>query len=144
MRGSRGSVWIERLLVAVGIVCLGWWTTMTVHGWYFRSQQVSLFEGLTRTDAASSLPAVPPPVTRRVAREGAPDRAGLVGILAVPRLGISTPVISGDDEQSLAVAAGHLADTPLPWEPGNSTVAAHRDGLFRPLQRVRRGDLVRL
>jgi sortase A len=144
VRGNRGSVWLEWLLLLVGMICLGWWTTMTVHGWYFRSQQASLFERVTRTDAASSLPAVPAPFVSIAARPAAPDPAGLVGVLDVPRLGISTPIISGDDEQSLAVAAGHLADTPLPWEPGNSTVAAHRDGLFRPLQRVRRGDLVRM
>ena len=59
---------------------------------------------------------------------------GLVGVLDVPRLGISTPVVAGDDEETLDVAAGHLMDTPLPWEHGNSAVAAHRDGLFRPLR----------
>ena len=42
----------------------------------------------------------------------------------------------------LRIAVGHLPDTPLPWEPGNSAVAAHRDGIFRPLENVRNGDRV--
>jgi sortase A len=143
MRADR-SVWLERLLVLVGTICLGWWTTATVHGWYFRSQQVSLFDSLTRTDASRSLPAVPAPAKPAVARDAPPDPVGLVGMIDVPRLGISTPVISGDDAEALDLAVGHLSDTPLPWERGNSAVAAHRDGIFRPLQQIRRGDLVRM
>ncbi len=53
---------------------------------------------------------------------------------------MSTPVVEGDDRRTLRGAAGHLPDTPRPWEPGNSAIAAHRDGLFRPLARVRIGD----
>ncbi len=50
--------------------------------------------------------------------------------------------MSGDDDEALEIAVGHLPDTPLPWEPGNSAVAAHRDGIFRPLENVRNGDRV--
>lgn len=31
----------------------------------------------------------------------------------------------------------------MPWEHGNSAMAAHRDGLFRPLKDVRIGDEIR-
>ena len=64
-------------------------------------------------------------------------------MLDVPRLNLSTPVIEGDDGRTLQRAAGHLPDTPLPWEHGNSAIAAHRDGLFRPLKDVRVGDEIR-
>jgi sortase A len=37
---------------------------------------------------------------------------------------------------------GHLPDTPLPWQPGNSALAGHRDGLFRPLKDIVAGDEV--
>jgi sortase A len=39
---------------------------------------------------------------------------------------------------------GHLPDTPLPWEEGNSALAAHRDTFFRPLTDVTIGDPIRL
>jgi sortase A len=68
----------------------------------------------------------------------------VVALLDIPRLHISTPVLSGDDAATLDLAAGHLPDTPKPWEPGNSAFAAHRDGLFRPLRNVRVGDEVRV
>jgi sortase A len=65
-------------------------------------------------------------------------------MLEIPRLGLSAPVVEGDDADALRGAAGHLPDTPHPWENGNSAIAAHRDGLFRPLRRIRVGDEVRV
>jgi LPXTG-site transpeptidase (sortase) family protein len=63
-------------------------------------------------------------------------------MLDIPRLSMSTPVVRGDDDATLQLAAGHLPDTPKPWEPGNSAIAGHRDGLFRPLKNIRVGDEV--
>jgi sortase A len=40
-------------------------------------------------------------------------------------------------------AVGHLSDTPMPWDAGNSAFAGHRDGLFRPLKDVKVGDEIR-
>ena len=62
---------------------------------------------------------------------------------SVPRLKLSTPVIEGDDDSTLDRAVGHLPDTPLPWEDGNSAIAGHRDGLFRPLKDLKVGDEIR-
>lgn len=53
---------------------------------------------------------------------------------------MSVMVVNGDDEATLKVAAGHLPDTPLPWELGNSAVAGHRDSFFRPLSRIKLHD----
>jgi sortase A len=51
----------------------------------------------------------------------------------------------GDDEKTLTRAVGHLPDTPLPWHRrGNVGLAAHRDGLFRPLEGIKAKDYVRL
>ena len=66
-----------------------------------------------------------------------------VGRLEIPRIGLSTVVAEGDDENTLEVAVGHLPDTPLPWHEGNSALAGHRDSFFRPLRRIRVGDDIR-
>ena len=66
--------------------------------------------------------------------------AKVVGLLEIPRLNLATPVLEGDDADTLRGAAGHLPDTPPPWEDGNSAIAAHRDGIFRPLRHIRIGD----
>jgi sortase A len=68
----------------------------------------------------------------------------VLGLIEIPRLNLSSPVLSGDGAATLDIAVGHLPDTPKPWERGNSALAAHRDGLFRPLKNIRVGDDVRV
>ena len=41
------------------------------------------------------------------------------------------------------MAVGHLPDTPLPWQDGNTALAGHRDTFFRPLRRIQTGDEIR-
>jgi sortase A len=145
MKAKRSTAWLERLLVATAIFCFGWLAGVYGYGWYFRAQQVTAFnellDGLHGKPAPLPAAAPPPPAP---AAAIAPEDRNLVGIIEVPRVGISTPVISGDDDRALDVAVGHLPDTPLPWEHGNSAIAAHRDTLFRPLEHVRAGDVVRM
>lgn len=83
---------------------------------------------------------------RRTSDTAAAARAvtNAIALIEVPRLKLSAVVLPGDDDRTLARGVGHLPDTPLPWEPGNSALAGHRDGVFRPLQRVRVGDEIRI
>jgi sortase A len=66
-----------------------------------------------------------------------------IGVLEIPRLGLSSVVIEGDEAAALLLGVGHLSDTPMPWHRGNSVLAAHRDTFFRPLERIRRADVIR-
>jgi len=116
---------LEWMLLGLGLGCLGFYAFETVEARRFQEEQAAAFE------RAASTPHV------RV-RAG-----GLVGMLDVPRLKLSTPVIEGDDDRTLKRAVGHLPDTPMPWQDGNSALAGHRDGLFRPLKDVRVGDEIR-
>jgi sortase A len=118
----------EGLLLGIGIGCLGAYGYETLEARRYQAEQTAAFE-LARTSATPA-----PPVLRTGA---------LVGMLDVPRLEMSTPVIQGDDDGTLKRAVGHLPDTPLPWEHGNSAIAGHRDGLFRPLKDVKVGDEIR-
>jgi sortase A len=74
----------------------------------------------------------------------APAVGSVIGRLEIPRIGLAALVAEGDDNETLEEAIGHLPDTPLPWDPGNSALAGHRDALFRPLADVRVGDVLRL
>jgi sortase A len=73
----------------------------------------------------------------------APGTGEPIGVLEIPRLGLSSVVIEGDEAAALILGVGHLADTPLPWTTGNSVLAAHRDTFFKPLERIRRNDVIR-
>jgi sortase A len=128
---KAAALWVlyclEWTLLGIGLGTLGVYGYETVEARRFQAEQTAAFERAAL--------ATPKPV--RVAP------GGLVGMLDVPRLQLSTPVIEGDDDRTLKRSVGHLPDTPLPWEAGNSAIAGHRDGLFRPLKDVKVGDEIR-
>lgn len=69
-----------------------------------------------------------------------------IGVIEIPRLGLSSVVLEGDEKAALLFGVGHLADTPLPWltaRGGNSVFAAHRDTFFRGLGEIRPKDVIR-
>src|SRR5687768_16657194 len=109
---------IERALFVFGVCCLAWYGLATVEAAFYQRQQLAEIERLIE------VPATPVPI-----REIELPPGGPVGLLEIPRLKLSTPVVEGDDTQALRGAAGHLPDTPRPWERGNTAIAAHRDGL---------------
>ena len=136
------AAWIERLLMVIGIACLATYALATLDARRYREEQRTAFETSAAArpgaDTRSGPRTVEAPASVTNVESGA-----LLGMLDVPRLKLSTPVVQGDDEATLSRAAGHLPDTPLPWQPGNSAVAAHRDTLFRPLKDIAVGDEIR-
>lgn len=136
-RTERLAGWIERGLVVLGTACLMWVGATTMQAVGYQSRQSALLDQLGSSGTA--------PVADRTPDVAAPPEAGAaIGRLKIPRVGLSVVVAQGDDAKTLRVAAGHLPDTPLPWQDGNSAVAAHRDSFFRPLRRIRTGDYIRL
>jgi sortase A len=67
---------------------------------------------------------------------------GLIGRLEIPRLGLSAVLFEGTGNSTLRRAAGHIAGTALPGEPGNVGIAGHRDRLFRPLRNIQQNDII--
>ncbi len=74
----------------------------------------------------------------------APSEGSLLGRIAVPRIGLSSIVLEGDDTNVLQLAVGHIPGTALPGEAGNAAIAGHRDTFFRRLRNVRKNDEVTL
>jgi len=122
---------LEYLLLALAVGCLGW------YGW--RMHEISKSESAANEAVDRTLSSPEPPHA-----DERPGPASVIGRLEIPRLHISAPIKTGDDDNVLDAAVGYLPDTPLPWQPGNSALAAHRDRLFRPLERIRVGDEIRL
>jgi sortase A len=88
-----------------------------------------------------------PSIERHSGNESAPgaeiQEGRPIGLIEIPRLGLSSVVLEGDDTAALLLGVGHLSDTPLPWHGGNTVFAAHRDTFFRPLAHIRKNDIIR-
>ena len=128
---------VEWLLIVFGVACL------TLYG--LRSYQTDRLERENR-DAVALMLEHTTPVTfspQPSALSSEPSAlwdGAFIARLDIPRLGVSAAVRAGDDQEVLDGAVGYLPDTPPPWEDGNTTLAAHRDRLFRSLSHIRIGD----
>jgi sortase A len=69
-----------------------------------------------------------------------PRDYGVLGVVEIPRLNISSVVEEGVDSSTLWEAVGHIPGTAMPGQNGNSALAAHRDTYFSGLGDVVVGD----
>ncbi len=67
-----------------------------------------------------------------------------LAVLRIPRLQLEAPVLEGTDEFTLNRGVGIIAGTSHPGQPGNVSIAGHRDGFFRGLKDISAGDLIEL
>ena len=141
-RRQRGRRILERVLLIIGIVCLGYFG--------YVSAETALYQAYETRELDAILASVP---EARLATTVAVDRpsppraqplsGSLLGRLEIPRLNVSAIVRAGSDSRTLQLAIGHIGGTALPGEPGNVGLAAHRDTFFRRLGEIRVDDQVR-
>ena len=65
-----------------------------------------------------------------------------IAILRISRIGLKVPVFNGTDELTLNRGVGRIIGTAQVGGSGNIAIAGHRNGFFRALQDVARGDLI--
>ncbi|MEO8481657.1 MAG: class D sortase [Acidobacteriota bacterium] len=133
--------WVVWTLVVVGLACLAWsgFAAFQLNR-YQRAERARLTAARVETapvEPASPAPSAPLP-------PGDSSTPASIGILEIPRLHFSQVVAEGDAETTLKIAIGHLPDTPLPWQMGNSALAGHRNALFEPLRDIKVGDDMRI
>jgi sortase A len=67
-----------------------------------------------------------------------------LAVLEIAKLRIRVPVFEGTDDLTLNRGVGWITGTAKPGEPGNIGIAGHRDGFFRGLKDIAKGDAVNL
>jgi sortase A len=137
----RGLRILERVLLIIGIVCLGYFGYVSAEAALYQAYETRELDAIL-----ASVPEPPPSATAPV--DHAPPRAqpasgALLGRLEIPRLKVSAIVRAGSDARTLRLAIGHIGGTALPGERGNVGLAAHRDTFFRRLGDIRVDDQVR-
>ncbi|HYL05158.1 MAG TPA: class D sortase [Thermoanaerobaculia bacterium] len=165
----RGTLllWLERLLLAVGLLCIGLVAFAVIDARWFAFQQGRRLDRALRERAAAGREAgspgghasrapsasetdrlysfrpggaPPPPPPRAPAAEGA-----VLGRIEIPRVGVSSLVLEGTGGESLRRGVGHIPGTGMAQAAaGNVGLAGHRDTVFRGLKDIRKGDLIDL
>ncbi len=73
---------------------------------------------------------VPTPEVARVIPD--PAVGSPVGVIAIPKIGLSMVVVEGTGEAQLQAGPGHYPGTALPGEAGNAAIAGHRTTYLHP------------
>lgn len=128
--GGRLRRRVEQGLWIIGAICLASCAYTIVEAGAYQTWQGLRLRGLFGGTAS------------RV--RGEAEATGLIGRIAIDRIGLSAIVTEGVGASVLRRAVGHLPGTPFPGEPGNAVMAGHRDTFFRGLRHVRRGDTIHL
>jgi sortase A len=130
--------WLQGALFVIAAFLLGQWVETRMDAHAFQSRATALLESWLGSSRESS---ADPSASRSRAEA---RRTGVVGRLAIPRLGIAAMVGEGVDERTLDRAIGHLPGTSFPGEQGNVGLAGHRDTFLRKLGGIERGDRIEL
>jgi sortase A len=139
------------LLIADGVLTLVWREPVT--SWLASRAQADLERELPEPHAPVVIGGREhPPSRRRVAvlARAARRRAKVghaIGSIELPRPDRHYVVVEGTDAASLRKGPGHYAGAPFPGEGGTVAVAGHRTTYlapFRTIDRLRRGDAIRL
>lgn len=147
--------WLEKILLLVGVVCLGIFLWSWLDSRLFEARQEEVLEQ-TLAEHQRALPADSKPASetdalssfRRAEKRPAsppPGEGELLGRIRIPRVDITAVVVEGVGKTSLRRAAGHIPGTAMPSEgAGNVGIAAHRDSFFRGLKDIRKDDTIEL
>jgi sortase A len=67
-----------------------------------------------------------------------------LAVLRIPKIHLEVPVFNGTDDLTLNRGVGRIVGTAQVGAGGNLGIAGHRDGFFRGLKDVARGDVIEL
>jgi sortase A len=147
---------IERALLALGLTFLGVWTVAQIHRVVASHSAIVRFQEKIRSSESPTSPVDPivgSPVDfrlwspKRVAayEESLTAKVDLpLAILRIPSINLEAPVFEGTDELTLNRGLGRIEGAARIGQIGNVGLAGHRDGFFRVLKDIQRGDLLEL
>jgi sortase A len=152
---------LERLLLAVGMGLLIVYAAARFHGEAGKAASLARFEAnraavatvaLKLKESPASLfvsPAVDDSLWSEKRIRAYRDSLALqldapIAVLRIPKLRLEVPVLDGTDDLTLNRGVGRIDGTARPGESGNLGIAGHRDGFFRGLKDVARGDTITL
>jgi sortase A len=149
---------VERILLATGLLLLTFWGAEMLDSVVFSRAALAEFNPNQGKNASTSSPA--PHDVRYVSEVGFASWSVTrvraykdsllekvdppLAVLRIPKIHLEVPVFNGTDERTLNRGVGRIVGTAQVGAGGNLGIAGHRDGFFRGLKDVARGDVIEL
>lgn len=121
---------LSLLLVIAGLALLGY--VGSQYWAMYRTQQELAQEWEQQQTSATPAPAAP-----EQAKLAAAD---MLTRVVVPKIGLDAIVVEGASRKALSEGPGHMKETAMPGENGNSVITGHRDTFFRHIYELNKGD----
>jgi len=148
----------ERLVLAAGLVLLGFWGVARLHHALASRAAITRFRAVESKALVENLsPAIDPELGSKVdfglwsnkrveAYEASlTQKKDLpIAILRVPKIKLEVPVFEDTDDLTLNRGVGRILGTARIGGSGNVGIAGHRDGFFRGLKDIGPGDTIDL
>jgi sortase A len=138
---QQSLVWCQYAFLALGLLALGYCAKSLTRSWLYQRWARQQIRKMPYTATSSTGFAAKQP--KKTSSSGLSEMSPIAR-LEIPRVHISAMVAEGTSSRVLSRAIGHATGTALPGQPGNVTLAAHRDTFFRYLSDVRWGDMIEL
>jgi sortase A len=144
---------VQRLLLVAGVLLVGVYVGTSFNAVMMSHIAAEKFAEIDPSPSSRQSTELPPRPTQRpdvtlwsekrvVAYEEALSRHfdPPIALMRIRRLKLEAPIFEGVDDLTLDRGVGHIPGTALPGQDGNSAIAGHRDGFFRPLKDVAQRD----
>lgn len=139
----------ERLLLTLGLTLLGFYMLARIHGVATLHAAMLAFEESKAGEAGNDVSGVDyslwSPTRVKAYKESLKRHTKApLAVLKIPKVRIVAPVLDGTDDLTLNAGVGRIPGTARPGQDGNIGIAGHRDGFFRGLKDVAKGDTIEL
>lgn len=139
----------ERLLLTLGLTLLGFYMLARIHGVVTLHAAMLAFEESKAGEAGNDVSGVDyslwSPARVKAYKESLKRHTKApLAVLKIRKVRIVAPVLDGTDDLTLNAGVGRIPGTARPGQDGNIGIAGHRDGFFRGLKDVAKGDTIEL
>jgi sortase A len=155
VRASKSSAAlriVQRILFCLGAVLVGFYLLARIHGIVTTQAAMLSFEDpqafVEGTSNSTDTPvdySLWSAVRIKAYKEGVKHLSDPpLAVLRIPKLRLVAPVMDGIGDLALNTGVGRIPGTARPGERGNVGIAGHRDGFFRGLKDIAKGDKIEL
>jgi sortase A len=128
-RTQAAKQYFGTLLISLGVLLSTY--VLGTYGWMYHQQRALLRQWqIANTQVTNATSGGMPPST---------GVSTLTRIL-IPKIKLDAVIAEGTSHTTLTLGPGHLQDSAVPGEIGNSVIAAHRDTFFRHIDQLKAGD----